>query len=290
MTGEPMEIRAHCFLVGMFTLLTLLGAGGFVLWIGTHDKGVDMTDYDISFNESVKGLSVNNDVLFSGIRVGKVTQITISRTTPGEVRVRVSIAADTPVRENSFAQLELRGITGVCVIAITGGTADSPLLQAPQDGVATIRYEPSPLASVVARMPDVLASASQVLQRLDSLLSGENMQRISHILASLEKVSTVLGDRSETIGSVVTQSEELARHLDQVLIAANETLTTDAKAASRSLNSIAKRADSTHVLPVPAPAPTVTRSSSHVTALICPAGVPSGRSASSQSCISEVLL
>jgi phospholipid/cholesterol/gamma-HCH transport system substrate-binding protein len=202
-----------------------------------------MTDYDISFNESVKGLSVNNDVLFSGIRVGKVTQITISRTTPGEVRVRVSIAADTPVRENSFAQLELRGITGISVIAISGGTAESSLLQAPEDGVASIRYEPSPLASVVARMPDVLASASQVLQRLDTLLSGENIQRVSNILASFEKVSAALGDRSETIGRVVTQSEELARHLDQVLITANETLVTDAGAASRSLNSIAKRVD-----------------------------------------------
>jgi phospholipid/cholesterol/gamma-HCH transport system substrate-binding protein len=240
-----MEIRANYFLVGLFTLLAFLGAGGFILWIDSKDKGIAMTDYDISFTESVKGLSVNNDVLFSGIRVGKVAQITISRVTPGEVKVRVSIAADTPVRENSVAQLELRGITGNSIISISGGTAESPLLQVPENSVGIIRYEPSPLASVVARMPDVVASASQVLQRLDAMLSNENIQRVSHILASIEKVSATLGDKSAVIGGVITKSGELSENLDQLLLDANKILHSDVTSASKNFNSLARRADST---------------------------------------------
>lgn len=239
-----MEIRANYILVGSFTLLVLLGAFSFALWIGSSNSGVGITQYDISFSESVRGLSINNDVLFSGIRVGKVTQITISPVIPGQVRVRIAIAADTPVRENSTAQLELRGITGVSVVAISGGTAESPLLHVPEGKVGVIAYEPSPLASVVSRMPDVIAAATQTLTRLDRTFSEENVARFSSILASLEQVSGALGDNSEAIGSIVRRSDEALGNFNALLVSANTVLGTDAKAATNALAGAARHADS----------------------------------------------
>ena len=238
-----MEIRANYILVGAFTLLVLLAAGVFILWIAGQDKNIQMSQYDILVKESVKGLSVNNDVLFTGIKVGKVTDIKISRVTPGEVRVRISIAADTPVRQDSVAQLDVRGITGLAVLSITGGTANSPLILIPEDGVGRIRYEPSTLSSVVAQMPDVLASASQILSRMEKVFSDENTQAVTDILASLSKVSTTLADRAGSIDTILLEADKASGGLSALVAQANQMLATDVKNTSLAVTRITSRVD-----------------------------------------------
>lgn len=240
-----MEIRANYVMVGAFTLLMLLASGAFILWIGGKDKSTPMTEYDILFNESVKGLSVNNDVLFSGIRVGKVTDIKISRVTPGEVRVRISIGADTPVRQDSMAQLELRGITGISVISISGGTAQSPLLQVSDNGVGIIQYEPSPLSSVVAQVPDVLASANHILRRMEKVFSEENAKAVTDILASLAEVNGALAERSGTINAILLEAEKSSNEITKLIASVNNVMSTDVKTASKAMGDISKKVDST---------------------------------------------
>ena len=240
-----MEIRANYILVGIFTLLILFGGLAFTLWTASLGKDVPMVEYDISFTESVKGLSVNSDVLFIGIRVGKVTRIKISDTVPGEVKVRISIAADTPVREDSVAQLEIRGLTGGVLISITGGTAESPLKQIPEGVVGLINYEPSPLTSVVSQMPDVIASANQTLRRIEKVFSDENAAAVSNILLSLDAFSTVLANRSHTIDTILLDAEKMTKNFDLLAANANEALVTDVKSTTKAMNNIAKRVDRT---------------------------------------------
>ena len=240
-----MEIRANYILVGLFTLLMLFGGLGFTLWTAKRDKDVPMTRYDISFNESVRGLSVNSDVLFSGVRVGKVEQIKISEVTPGAVRVRILIAADTPVRENSQAQLIVVGLTGTSAITISGGTVNSPLMKVPDGGVGELHYEPSPLSSVVAQMPDVLASANLLLRRMERMFSERNAQSFTTMMDSMASVAQVIADRAETIDKILGNTEKAAHDFDLLVLNANKALMGDVKAASESMNKIAKRLDAT---------------------------------------------
>ena len=240
-----MEIRANYILVGLFTLLMLFGGLGFTLWTAKRDKDVPMTRYDISFNESVRGLSVNSDVLFSGVRVGKVEQIKISEVTPGAVRVRILIAADTPVRENSQAQLIVVGLTGTSAITISGGTVNSPLMKVPDGAVGELHYEPSPLSSVVAQMPDVLASANLLLRRMERMFSERNAQSFTTMMDSMASVAQVIADRAETIDKILGNTEKAAHDFDLLVLNANKALMGDVKAASESMNKIAKRLDAT---------------------------------------------
>ena len=240
-----MEIRANYILVGLFTLLLLFGGLGFTLWTAKRDKDLPMTRYDISFNESVRGLSVNSDVLFSGVRVGKVEQIKISEVTPGAVRVRILIAADTPVRENSQAQLIVVGLTGTSAITISGGTVNSPLMKVPDGAVGELHYEPSPLSSVVAQMPDVLASANLLLRRMERMFSERNAQSFTTMMDSMASVAQVIADRAETIDKILANAEKAAHDFDLLVLNANKALMGDVKAASESMNKIAKRLDAT---------------------------------------------
>lgn len=240
-----MEIRANYMLVGAFTIAVLLAGVVFTLWMGSQDKGVPMAEYDIYFAESVRGLSVSNDVLFSGIRVGKVTDIKISPVTPGEVKVRVSMAADTPVREDSIAKLEVRGITGVSVVSVSGGTAVSPLKVVPAGSVGEIKSETSSLASVMNQVPDLMASANHTMQQIEKIFSDENAESVSTILASLSTISQTLAGRAETIDAILASSESVIHNFDLLAANANEALITDVKSTTQAMNRIAKRVDST---------------------------------------------
>ena len=240
-----MEIRANYILVGLFTLLILFGGLGFTLWTAKRDKGVVMTRYDIFFNESVRGLSVNSDVLFSGIRVGKVEQIKISDVTPGAVRVRISITADTPVRADSQAQLTVVGLTGASQISISGGTVDSPLMKVPEDAVGEIPYEPSPLSAFMTQVPDVLASANLLLHRMEGMFSEQNAQSFTSLMSSLATVAKVFADRSSNLDASLVSIEKAAHNFEILTLNANKALMTDVKSASDALSKIVKRVDTT---------------------------------------------
>ncbi len=238
---NAVEIRANYIIVGAFTLAVLFGGFIFTLWSAKSSKDVLLAYYDISFNESVKGLSVGNDVLFTGIRVGAVTGIRISQTTPGAVTVRVGIDAETPVREDSEAKLELQGLTGISVISISGGTAGSPLSRPAEGKAGTIRYTPSPLTAVVNRVPETLANVNALLRRLELVLSDENIAHINNTVASLDKITAALANRADSIDAILTHAEKTSRDLQVLVGKAGD----DLLATGEALGRAARRADET---------------------------------------------
>lgn len=198
-----MEVRANYVMVGAITLGLLLSAVLFTMWIAKQNKGTPMAQYNIHMKESVAGLSVNNPVLFTGVRVGAVTHITISETEPGAVVVRVSIAADTPVRADSEASLAMQGITGVSIVSISGGTADSPLMSIPEGTVGTIGFKPSPLASVMQNIPETISSVNRVLARMEGVFSDENVRSLTVTLDSMARITSSLADKVDTLDSIL---------------------------------------------------------------------------------------
>ena len=208
-----MEIRASYVAVGVFTLMAVVGALSFVLWAARNDQG-SVTAYDIFFRQGVSGLSIGNDVLFNGVRVGQVAQIKISPEDPATVRVRVDIAADTPVRNNSVANLEPKGLTGLAAVAITGGSADSPLLPKAGPGhVAVIPSQPSGLQTLMATVPSLIIAGNELLDRANGMLSPENARNFTIILDSAAKVAQTVADRRQSLDRTLAAIEEATQNL-----------------------------------------------------------------------------
>ena len=240
-----MEIRANYTLVGLFALLLLFGGIGFAMWTARPNNGIAMSEYDISLTESVRGLSLNSGVLFSGIPVGRVTKIMISDVTPGAVRVRISIRADTPVRADSYAQLAVTGLTGTSQITISGGTAASPLIGPPADEIGSIPYKPSPLSSFMTQAPDTLAAVNHILHRVEAMFSERNAESLSSLLSSLATIADVAAKRAQTIDNILASAETTSSNLEQLSAGLNATLLTDLRTTSESMRNIVKRIDST---------------------------------------------
>lgn len=232
-----METRASYILVGAAALFALILFAG-ILVFAVKTTGDSNEEYLVVFKGSVAGLSIGNDVRFNGIRVGQVSQIKIDPSDPGVVNVMVSIAEDTPVRENSEATLEMQGITGLAVVAITGGTPDSPHLKPRHnEEFAQIRAGRSRLEHIIDEAPDLLVSANQLLQRGSSILSPENQKNLSITLESMAKVSSALARQSDAIESTIVNLNEASTTMNRMLKSVDRAASFDIPAAMSSTKS-----------------------------------------------------
>ena len=193
-----METKASYIVVGAFALLIVAGALLFVLWAAKNSKG-DTREYEVVFRQSVAGLTVGSSVLLEGVRVGQVSSIGVSPTDPGRVLVRVTASADAPIRQNSQATLEPQGVTGMSVVAISGGTADSPLMALVTGQVGRIPAQPSRLQEIMNSVPSILASLDNIVKRTDQLISPENSQTFGTLLFSVTEIAETLAQNKESI-------------------------------------------------------------------------------------------
>ena len=88
-----METRANYALIGLFTLAVIAAAFGFVYWFSGGDRGQSRQSVRIVFSGSVSGLSSGSIVLFNGIRVGEVTEISLLPEDPRRVVSVVQVDA-----------------------------------------------------------------------------------------------------------------------------------------------------------------------------------------------------
>jgi len=191
-----METRAHHLLIGSFLLLFLLGILGFALWLAKTQLDREIARYNIFFTGSVAGLGQGGDVRFNGIKIGNVSQISIDREDTSKVRVTINVAADTPIRADSVASLELQGITGVSFVQINSGTKAAELLPARYSEdvseLPEIRSRNSSIAELFEAAPDLVNRAARIM-------SDQNIDNIGGIIGDIRQLTITLASRQETL-------------------------------------------------------------------------------------------
>lgn len=241
-----METRARYVLIGAFTLAGLLGLMGFVLWFASVGVDQDLAYYDVDF-DTVSGLSTGSAVRFSGFPVGQVVSLDLAPENTGQIRVRIEVNADTPVRTGTVATVESQGVTGLASVGLTPGDRDQPLLRdVSDDDIPAIPAGRSVLQALSEDAPKIIEEALEATRQVGTLLGPENQERVSAILENLETSSANLGqamdDFSEVTVTIATASEEIAAftgRLDAISSAATGALET----ADTTLQRVAELAD-----------------------------------------------
>ncbi len=213
-----METRANYILIGLFTLAGMVGIMGFLLWFARVELNRQFAFYDVEF-VSVSGLGRASEVRFSGLTVGTVTDLRLSPNGAGTIRVRLQVAADTPVRRDSVATIEAQGLTGVAYVGISAGSPELPLLaEVATQSPPRIIAGRSTLQSLSADAPRLLDEALQVTAGLRDLLNPENRDRVGRILANSETASAdlaqTLRDVSDATATVTGFATEVGRFND----------------------------------------------------------------------------
>lgn len=210
-----METKANYLMIGLFTLAGLLGSLLFVLWLAKFEIDRQYAYYEILF-ENVSGLANAGDVRYNGLPVGQVVGLELDSEDPSQVRVRVELAAETPVKTDTVATLQSFGVTGVSFVALSGGSPEAERL--PENEV--IRSEASVLQSVLEGAPVLMQRAVTLLENINSFVDEENRVAVRGILdnvasasgrldRALENFETLSADLSVAAGEVAAFSGRL---------------------------------------------------------------------------------
>lgn len=213
-----METRAHYVVIGSFVLITI--AAAFYVIIQMSQSKAEFDEYDVIFTERVSGLSVGAAVRFNGIQKGEVETLSIDPDDPRIVVARVRVDKDTPVKTDTKAELEFVGFTGLAIIQFVGGSKDAPLLkEASDERVPQISADMSGFGAFLEGSGDVLAQANR-------LLSDDNINNISGIIADVKTVTGAFAENDEEIVAIIDNLDSITTDL------ANVTAKLDAAAAS----------------------------------------------------------
>jgi phospholipid/cholesterol/gamma-HCH transport system substrate-binding protein len=194
-----METRAPYALIGLF-VLAAIGAGfGFVYWLNNAGGLGKREVYQIRFENTVSGLLTGAAVLFNGIRVGEVTDLTLDPAHPTRVIATVAVAAGTPVRADTRAGLDFQGLTGVPVVTLEGGSEPLPRRT---DGA------PSMIKADADAGLSMTRAAREALVRLEKLLA-DNADPLHDAIVNINTFAEALARNSGRVDGILKGLEGL---------------------------------------------------------------------------------
>ena len=240
-----METRASHFLVGLFTLVVLVGLTVAVVWLGHGEYARHGKQYRIFFDNSVAGLQQGAPVRLSGVPVGSVTRIGLDIARPGRVQVDIEVMPDTPVKTDTIAATEMAGVTGNATIELKGGTAAaSDLATSPGNDDSRwgiIPAQPGGSASLLVALPHLIEKFNGVADRLDRIASDRNIAAIDNMLERMDHLSGVLDGEAPKLERTVDNADALVASLrGQVPKLAGKAISTlnDVDATTHKLNDV----------------------------------------------------
>jgi phospholipid/cholesterol/gamma-HCH transport system substrate-binding protein len=208
-----METRAHYVAVGAFVLVLVAVAFVAVLWLARAQLTTQYATYDIYFTGPVSGLREGAVVEYNGVPAGRVKEIRIDPSNVEQIRVTVEIETNIVIKQNARANLETNILSGVSYVQVAGGTQEAPVLTA-EAGTRypVIRSRRSRLASVTARLPQIMAKLDETADRVNELLGDDNRRAVGETLANLRTLSAGLAADAKP---ALLAATSLLRNLDQ---------------------------------------------------------------------------
>jgi phospholipid/cholesterol/gamma-HCH transport system substrate-binding protein len=207
-----MEDRAKYVLIGSFTFAVIAGMFGFIFWLHNTAGTQESASYRVIFDGSVTGLRVGAPVLFNGLRVGDVSNLSLTDN-PGEVVVMLVVNKSTPIRSDTAVSLEYAGLTGIASVSLKGALASAPPLKSKGHEPPTLRADAGASQDMGQAVRDTLNKADQVI--------AENQESLHKAIQNMEKFSEALARNGDKIDSLMTNGnaavesfKQLSDHLD----------------------------------------------------------------------------
>ena len=199
-TSRTQKIRLGLFgITAALALAVVLAVFAGLRFWERHDT------YVIYFDDSVMGLERGAEVMFAGVRVGRVERIDLVPDDLRRVKVTIAVKRNLPIRTDTAATLQFAGITGLKLIDLRGGSPGAPRL---------------PPGSVVPSSPGLLDRMEQTAERL-SERSEELLDGAGQVMRNLEQTSdelrAMVQENRAALRGTISEVGDAARHASAVL-------------------------------------------------------------------------
>ncbi|MEJ1157230.1 ABC-type transport auxiliary lipoprotein family protein [Prosthecomicrobium sp. N25] len=194
-----METDARYGIIGAFTLAVIGAAFLFVFWMHTTGGLGEQSVYQIRFAGSVSGLRPGSSVLFNGIRVGEVLDLSLVPEDSSRVQATVSVNRGTPIHTDTQIAVETQGLMGSPSILLSGGTGPLAVGQAGRP----------PLLDADPNATETLTrSAGSALKKLDLILA-ENAEPLNNAIVKFGTFAEALARNSERLDNIAAGLERM---------------------------------------------------------------------------------
>lgn len=224
-----METKANYVAVGIFTILAVLAAFGFVYWTAAVGDRGETAILRVRIPGSASGLGRGSAVLFNGIKVGDVQRVYIDPTNPNAAIADTAVDRLTPITRSTRADIGLAGLTGQANIELKGGDAQEVRLLDEADNtgkVAEITANPSAVTNLLQTAQDIFQRADSVINNLESFVK-EARGPLTETVNNAQTFSKALADNAdgidkflESVSSLSTQLQSVSGQLESTLTSA----------------------------------------------------------------------
>jgi phospholipid/cholesterol/gamma-HCH transport system substrate-binding protein len=209
-----METRANYVAVGAFVLACVIGLVVTILWLAGTQYSQEYAYYQTFFKGPVTGLGKGTITRYNGIEVGRITDLAFDPNDPQSVVITLQVQPGLNIRQDSVASIESQGLTGATYVEISGGTKNSPILEAkPGQRYPVIRAKQSTLQQLEQSAPEVVAKLNVAASRLNDLLNDNNRRAITHILTNLDQTTSTIVKRSADIDAALKNANQATANL-----------------------------------------------------------------------------
>ncbi len=219
-----MENKAHALAAGTFVLALMALLVAMAVWL-TRDSG-ERHFYDISTGQAISGLQAQAGVRFRGVPVGKVESIGFDPDAKGQVLVRMSVDANTPITHSTFATITAQGVTGLGFIQLDDDAPQTALLAANDANPPRIPLRPGVVDQLLQQSATILGQIQQVSAGLTHLISPDNQASvqaaITQIGAAAGSVSQLAAALRPTLATLPALSRESSHTLQSLQAAAGD--------------------------------------------------------------------
>src|SRR6185437_13906559 len=136
---------------------------------------------------------------------------------PQSVVVTLQVQPGLNIREDSVASIESQGLTGATYVEISGGTKNSPILEAKSgQRYPVIPAKQSTLQQLEQSAPELVAKLNVAADHINNLLSDANRKSVTDILTNLDKTTTALAARSQDLDDIIRNTNTATANLADV--------------------------------------------------------------------------
>ncbi|HOO78361.1 MAG TPA: MlaD family protein [bacterium] len=222
MASREQKLKAGIFLLAGLALLA-------AIFIVVYMQGKQPYDYyTTEFTESVTGLRKDADVVYQGVPVGKVVDISIGN--KNQVVVKLGIVPGKIVlRQGIQASLTIGNIMGGAIVELSGGDLQGKPL--PPDSI--IPTSPSILDNIQEDLPHILGDIRQILAKIDKAMGDTEEIKIPQLVSNTDAMIVTANKALQDISGLLDSSQSTLGTLEKETLMTMQSLRQAAREIAR---------------------------------------------------------
>ena len=196
-------------------MLCLAFFGVFMWWMATKtDPNEAYRSYFIHTKNLPVGIKENSEVKFIGVNAGIIKKIDFADVANAVIEIEMSVKKKLPISKDSIAEIETQGLTAISHLNITKGSGE---LFDPNDEKPIISLDKTLLDKIGSKAEVITDSVGEMILKINTLMSKENIEKLNLTLENLEKFSANLqnDERFKNIDSIIANADKIVADLSQ---------------------------------------------------------------------------